>query len=65
MATVNTMNMWKPTEDLRPEEDDFSVPRSLPRSFRSAALPEKGKKQAVSKIQFAYLPHKTLLYGHL
>lgn len=44
MATVNIINIWKLTEVLRAEEDDFSVPRSPPRSFRSAAPPEKGTK---------------------
>jgi hypothetical protein len=50
MATVNTVNMWKPTEIFRPEEDDFSVPRSLPRSFRSAAPPEKGTNDQLGAI---------------
>lgn len=44
MATVNIINIWKSTEVLRAEEEDFSVPRSPPRNFRSAAPPEKGTK---------------------
>jgi hypothetical protein len=51
MVTVNTRNIWEPSEVLKAKEDDFAVPRSLPRSFRSAAPPEKGTKRKISKVQ--------------
>jgi hypothetical protein len=49
---MNTRNIWKPSEVLRAEEDDFSAPRILPRSFRSAAPPEEGTEQRITKLQF-------------
>jgi hypothetical protein len=50
MATVKAMSIWKSTEVLRDEEDDVSVPRIPPRSFRSAAPPEKGTKERINKV---------------